>query len=120
MRRAQWNDFLVDYSKNLLNETTFSLLQDLVVEVNLKQAIISYFGGEHINQTENRAVLHTALRANENEVVLFEGKNIILEIFETKNKIKDFFTDINIMCVNKYKNGFTWTCSRTYAVCYQT
>jgi len=99
----QWNDFLVDYSKNLLNETTFSLLQDLVVEVNLKQAIISYFGGEHINQTENRAVLHTALRAKEDTTALVGGVNIIPEIYEVKNKIKAFSNEV----ISGQRKGYT-------------
>jgi len=90
----QWNDFLVDYSKNLINENTFNLLQNLTEDVNLKHAITSYFGGENINQTENRAVLHTALRAHENDTALVDGINVIPEIFEVKNKIKAFSNEI--------------------------
>ena len=58
-----WNDFLVDYSKNRITDETLKLLLELSDEVGLKAAIKSYFGGELINQTEGRAVLHTALRA---------------------------------------------------------
>src|SRR6476620_9434406 len=56
----RWNDFLVDYSKNIVNQETLTLLQELAQQVNLKKAIESYFSGENINQTEDRAVLHTA------------------------------------------------------------
>ncbi|MGL2962478.1 glucose-6-phosphate isomerase [Flavobacterium sp. RSB2_4_14] len=90
----QWQDFLIDYSKNCINQETFGLLQDLAKELNLKQAIASYFDGENINQTENRAVLHTALRAPENATVLVDGKNVIPEIFEVKNKMKNFSNEV--------------------------
>jgi glucose-6-phosphate isomerase len=99
----QWNDFLVDYSKNLMNENTFSLLQDLAVDINLKQAIASYFEGELINQTENRAVLHTALRANEDATALVDGVNVIPEIYEVKNKIKAFSNEV----ISGQRKGYT-------------
>jgi glucose-6-phosphate isomerase len=56
----KWNDFLIDYSKNIINQETMDLLLELANELGLKKAISDYF--EIINQTENRAVLHTALR----------------------------------------------------------
>jgi len=99
----QWNDFLVDYSKNRINQETLSLLQDLAKEVNLKDAIAAYFGGENINQTENRAVLHTALRSPENSTVLVDGKNVLPEIFEVKNKVKDFSNGV----ISGARKGFT-------------
>ncbi|NHM02694.1 glucose-6-phosphate isomerase [Flavobacterium difficile] len=89
-----WNDFYVDFSKNNWTKETINLLIELANEVGLQSAITNYFSGEKINETENRAVLHTALRANENDTVLFEGKNVIPEIFATKNKIKDFTNSI--------------------------
>jgi len=89
-----WDDFLVDYSKNNINQETIDLLLNLANEVNLKDAISKYFSGDLINQTENRAVLHTALRAPENEVILVDGKNVISEVFEVKNKIKKFTNEI--------------------------
>ena len=89
-----WNDFYVDFSKNNWTQETISLLIELANEVGLPEAISNYFAGEKINETEDRAVLHTALRANENDTVLFEGKNVIPEIVETKNKIKNFTNSI--------------------------
>ena len=59
----QWQEFYVDYSKNNIDATTKKLLLDLAKEVQLDSAMKSYFGGEIINETEGRAVLHTALRA---------------------------------------------------------
>jgi len=57
-----WNDFQVDFSKNRITDDTLSLLLSLADEVKLKEAIEQQFSGENINQTEDRAVLHTALR----------------------------------------------------------
>lgn len=86
----EWDDFYVDFSKNNWTKETLNLLIELANEVGLQEAISKYFSGENINETEDRAVLHTALRANENDTVLFEGKNVIPEIFSAKNKIKTF------------------------------
>jgi len=85
-----WNDFLVDYSKNRITDETLKLLLELSDEVGLKDAIKGYFGGELINQTEGRAVLHTALRAKKDDKVLVDGVNIVDEVFEVKEKIKSF------------------------------
>ena len=90
----QWNDFLVDYSKNNITQETIDLLLELADEVNLKDAISKYFAGDSINQSENRAVLHTALRAPESATILVDGKNVMPEIYEVKNKIKAFSNQI--------------------------
>lgn len=99
----QWNDFLVDYSKNIINQDTLSLLQDLAQEANLKEAIAQYFNGDTINQTENRAVLHTALRSPETANVLVDGENVMPEIYAVKNKIKAFSNEV----ISGQRKGFT-------------
>lgn len=99
----QWNDFLVDYSKNIANQETIDLLLELANEVQLKQAIASYFEGDVINQTENRAVLHTALRAKESAKVMVDGVNVMPEIYSVKNKIKNFSNEV----ISGNKKGFT-------------
>jgi len=99
----QWNDFVVDYSKNIINKETMDLLQELANESKLKEAIAKYFEGDIINQTENRAVLHTALRATETSIIKVDGENVIPEIFEVKNKIKNFTNEV----VNGDRKGFT-------------
>jgi len=99
----QWNDFLIDYSKNRINQETMDLLLNLANEVHLKEAIAAYFEGEAINRTENRAVLHTALRAPENSVVTVDGQNVIPEIYEVKNNIKAFTNEV----VNGVRKGYT-------------
>lgn len=90
----EWNDFYVDFSKNNWTKETLNLLIELANEVGLQDAISKYFSGEKINETEDRAVLHTALRGNENDTILFEGKNVIPEVFATKNNIKQFTNHI--------------------------
>jgi glucose-6-phosphate isomerase len=90
----EWQDFLVDYSKNIISAETISLLQELANESQLKDAIAKYFDGDIINQTENRAVLHTALRAKENASVQVDGVNVMPEIYSVKNKIKNFSNEI--------------------------
>ncbi len=84
------NDFYVDYSKNRIDETTKRLLIDLAKEVKLDQAISQYFNGDTINQTEERAVLHTALRAPSDYAIKVDGQNVIPEVNKVKEKIKDF------------------------------
>lgn len=85
-----WEDFYLDFSKNRITDKTMGLLQDLARQVELKEAIDAYFSGAEINETEKRAVLHTALRAKEKETVLVNGKNVIPEVYAVKNKIKTF------------------------------
>jgi glucose-6-phosphate isomerase len=98
-----WNDFIVDYSKNIINQETIKLLLELANDMQLKDAIAKYFDGDIINQTENRAVLHTALRAKESAVIKVDGITIIPEVVEVKNKIKRFTNEV----VNGDRKGYT-------------
>ncbi|MFI0425983.1 MAG: glucose-6-phosphate isomerase [Flavobacterium sp.] len=99
----QWNDFLVDYSKNIATQETFNLLFELANEAQLKDAISKYFQGDLINQTENRAVLHTALRAPENKSVIVDGVNVMPEVYSVKNKIKTFSDEV----ISGARKGFS-------------
>lgn len=99
----QWNDFLVDYSKNIITQETIDLLLALAKEVDLKDAISKYFEGDIINETENRAVLHTALRAPENAVVKVDGENVMPEVYEVKQRIKAFSEEV----ISGQRKGFT-------------
>ncbi|TDS12729.1 glucose-6-phosphate isomerase [Maribacter caenipelagi] len=99
----QWNDFLFDYSKNRISEETMQMLFKLADEVNLKGAIKDYFGGDLINETEGRAVLHTALRAKKDDVVLVDGENVMPEIYEVKEHIKEFTDSV----INGDLKGYT-------------
>jgi len=86
----EWQDFLVDYSKNRLDETTVKLLLQLAKEVKLDEAIKQYYSGQRINQTEGRAVLHTALRAKESDKVELDGVDVISDVYKVKKKVKSF------------------------------
>jgi len=85
-----WNDFLLDYSKNRISKETLNLLHALATEVGLSEAIEKYFEGDLINQTENRAVLHTALRSKETAPLMVDGADIRPEIQAVKIKIKEY------------------------------
>lgn len=76
----QFEDILVDYSKNILNEEALRLLLQLADEMELKKAIDGMFRGEKINQTENRSVLHTALRNRSNTPVIVDGEDVMAEV----------------------------------------
>lgn len=86
----KWEDFYVDFSKNRITEETINHLLELAKDCKLEEAIKAQFDGEVINQTEGRAVLHTALRASKEEVFNVDGKNVIPEIVQVKEKIKNF------------------------------
>lgn len=83
-------DYLFDYSKNLLNQETFDLLQNLAVECKLDLAIKALFSGEKINKTENRSVLHTALRDFSDEEIVVDGENIKPGIQRVLAQMKTF------------------------------
>ncbi|KAI9550006.1 putative glucose-6-phosphate isomerase-like [Daphnia sinensis] len=83
-------DILLDYSKNQINSTTQELLIQLAEECELKEAISAMFNGEKINETENRAVLHTALRNPKKQGFTHDGKDILADIHRVLNKMENF------------------------------
>ena len=85
-----FNDLHLDFSKNKINQKTVDLLVELAHEVELKDAINKYFTGDIINETEERAVLHTALRSNSENELLVDNKNIKPEIKKALRKIRAF------------------------------
>ncbi|WP_097494434.1 glucose-6-phosphate isomerase [Escherichia coli] len=84
------DQMLVDYSKNRITEETLAKLQDLAKECDLAGAIKSMFSGEKINRTENRAVLHVALRNRSNTPILVDGKDVMPEVNAVLEKMKNF------------------------------
>lgn len=84
------DQMLVDYSKNRITEETLAKLQDLAKECDLAGAIKSMFSGEKINRTENRAVLHVALRNRSNAPILVDGKDVMPEVNAVLEKMKTF------------------------------
>jgi len=86
----QFEDMLLDFSKNRIREKTIDLLIDLAEELDLGSAIESMFTGEKINLTERRAVLHVALRNANPESIFVEGKDVMPDIKKVLNKMKIF------------------------------
>ncbi|MEE9912036.1 MAG: glucose-6-phosphate isomerase [Deltaproteobacteria bacterium] len=86
----RFNDILMDYSKNIISEETIKLLLDLADEVHLENAVNAMFEGKTINETENRAVLHTALRNRSGKPVIVDGHDIMPDIKEALDHMKDF------------------------------
>ena len=86
----QWESFYVDYSKNLLDHETLDLLLAVAEESGLNQAIKAYFEGKKINETEDRAVLHTALRQLNPSSIMVDGEDITPKIEEVKKQMYDF------------------------------
>ncbi|SFI86388.1 glucose-6-phosphate isomerase [Kaistella treverensis] len=87
---VQRENYLFDYSKNLIDQETFGFLQDLAEECDLKSAINAMFSGEKINETEGRAVLHTALRDFSDNEILVDSENIKPAIRKVLDQMKTF------------------------------
>jgi glucose-6-phosphate isomerase len=99
----RWNGFLVDYSKNRIDDKTLDLLESLARECGLEDAIQCYFKGEPINETEGRAVLHTALRLAEDDSLLLDGEDIGKEVNEVRGRMHTFSDAV----IRGKKKGYT-------------
>lgn len=86
---------LLDYSKNRLDDIALSLLFKLAEETQLSKKIAAMLVGDAINTTENRAVLHTALRASANKEVVVNGKNVVPEVQQTLAKMQSFVESVH-------------------------
>ena len=87
---AEAAGLFLDYSKNCVTEKTLKLLLQLAKESSLREKIDAMFRGEKINVTENRAVLHVALRAPKGETILVDGKNVVPEVHAVLDKMTAF------------------------------
>jgi len=87
---VSWNDFYFDYSKNRIDDTILQTLFQLAEECGVYEAIESMFLGEPINTTENRAVLHTALRRPETDKVIVDKINVVPQIQDVLKRMKSF------------------------------
>ena len=90
----RWENFLIDYSKNILREETLRLLLDLARECRLPEAIGKMFAGEKINETENRAVLHVALRNRTHDPILLGGRDVMPEVNAVLGQMERFSADL--------------------------
>ncbi len=87
---VQFEDLLVDYSKNIINDEVLKLLVQLATEVGLREAIDAMFRGEKINRTVNRSVLHTALRNRSNTPVMVDGEDVMPEVNRVLDQMRLF------------------------------
>jgi len=85
-----FEDILLDYSKNRINDETFALLMQLAKECKLKEAIEAMFTGEVINATEHRPVLHIALRNRSNRPIYVDGKDVMPDVNRVLEQMKKF------------------------------
>ena len=86
----RFQDILLDYSKNRINGRTMAALIKLAEECELPKAVEAMFSGEAINQTENRAVLHTALRNRANSPVVVDGQDVMPEVNRVLHQMETF------------------------------
>lgn len=86
----QFQDIFFDYSKNIINQNTLNLLIQFAEECKLQDAITAQFNGEKINETEHRAVLHTALRNKSNQPIIVDGEDISININKVLQQMKSF------------------------------
>jgi glucose-6-phosphate isomerase len=84
----QINNILYDYSKNRVTDETMDLLLQLAKDADVASKIEAMFNGEHINHTEDRAVLHTALRDNSSESIMVDGVDVLPEIKAERERVK--------------------------------
>ena len=103
-----WESFFVDYSKNHIDKDIQATLLGLAKETGLEDARKAYFSGDTINQTEGRAVLHTALRAKEDADIRVNGENVVPKVYAVRAKIKAF-TNAIITGEQKSSTGQAFT-----------
>lgn len=99
----KYENMLFDFSKNIINEETIELLLQLAKEVELEKAINQMFSGEVINATENRSVLHIALRNRSNHPIYVDGKDVMPEVNQVLEQMRTFSDKIT----NQIWKGYT-------------
>jgi glucose-6-phosphate isomerase len=87
---VQAGDLYLDYSKNILTPATVTLLADLARAAGLRERIDSMFAGEHINTTEDRAVLHVALRMPRGSTLVVDGQDVVADVHEVLDRMGTF------------------------------
>ena len=87
---ADGGGLFLDYSKNRVTDDTLRMLVQLASESRLRERIEAMFSGERINTTENRAVLHVALRAPRTEAIVVDGRNVVVEVHAVLDRMSDF------------------------------
>jgi glucose-6-phosphate isomerase len=90
----KFEDMIVDYSKNIINEEILYFLLELAEEIHVKDAIEKMFSGDKINETENRAVLHVALRNRSDMPIYVDGRNVMTDVKAVLDHVKIFSEEI--------------------------
>ena len=90
----KFEDILVDYSKNIIDDEIREMLIDLAVECGLNEAVDNMFSGKKINATEDRAVLHIALRNRSNSIIVVDGENVMPGINAVLDQMRKFSEEI--------------------------
>ncbi|MBN2857468.1 MAG: glucose-6-phosphate isomerase, partial [Candidatus Delongbacteria bacterium] len=83
-------EVFLDYSKNIITDETMELLFELADEMGLRKAVVSMLEGEKINETENRSVLHTALRDFSGRKIFVDGEDVMPDIIKVREKVRVF------------------------------
>lgn len=91
---SEWNNFLIDFSKNRIASDTFQLFEEFAREMRLSDGIGDMLSGKRINKTEKRAVLHTALRNFSDKEVFVDGENVMPQIKSVLAKMRTFSENI--------------------------
>jgi glucose-6-phosphate isomerase len=100
---TQFEDILVDYSKNIITKETLETLLELAKETGLKEGIEAMFSGEAINETEGRSVLHVALRNQSNTPILVDGKDVMPDVNAVLAQVEKFSNQV----INGDWKGYT-------------
>lgn len=90
----EWKNWLLDFSKNRIDQQVFEHLLDLAKEMDLDQAIEAMFSGKLVNFTERRPALHSALRNRSNEVINLDGHNVMNEVNGVLSQMKTFVNQL--------------------------
>jgi glucose-6-phosphate isomerase len=104
---SSFRDLLLDYSKNLIDEETMRLLVALARAAEVETHRAAMFAGEAINKTENRSVLHVALRALPDEIYRSEGKNVVPEVHAVLNRMAAFADGVRSGAIRGAGGQFT-------------
>src|SRR5690606_39077900 len=97
-----FGDILFDYSRNRINAETMKHLVQLAEECELRSAIDAMFSGERINETEDRAVLHTALRNFSDQPILTDGNDVMPDVRKVRKKMQEFTKSVHSGEFNGY------------------
>ncbi|MEP7269078.1 MAG: glucose-6-phosphate isomerase [Saprospiraceae bacterium] len=99
-----WKDFIIDFSKNRITEETVDLLMQLARECHVESAIGEMFSGAKINETEDRSVLHIALRNRSNTPIIVDGKDVMSEVNTVLHQMQKFCNDVHTGKRKGYKD----------------